>query len=41
MDMTAQILPFVHSEFSVILEMTGHFCLEQLEKSLLEIPLQS
>ena len=30
-DMTSHILPFVHPEFPVITEMTGHFCLEQLE----------
>ena len=38
MDMTGQILLFVHPGFSVITEMTGHFFLEQLEKISLEIP---
>ena len=38
MEMTGQISPFVRPEFSVIIEMTGHFSAEKLEKSLLEIP---
>ena len=38
MDMTSQILHFVHPKFSVITEMTSHFFLEQLEKISLEIP---
>ena len=36
-DMSGQIFPFVGSEFSVIIEMSGHFSLEQLEKNLFEI----
>ena len=36
-DMSGQILPFVGSEFSVIIEMSGHFSLEQLEKYLFEM----
>ena len=30
--MTGQILHFVHSKFSVIVQMTGHFFLEKLEE---------
>ena len=36
--MTGQILPFVHPEFSVIIEMIGHFFLKELENRLLEMP---
>ena len=36
-DMSGQILPFAGSEFSVIIEMSGHFSLEQLEKNLFEM----
>ena len=32
MDMTGQNLPFLHPEFSVVIEMADHFSLEQLEK---------
>ena len=35
--MTGQVSPFVHPEFSLILEMTGHFSHEQPENSLLEM----
>ena len=34
--MTSQILPFVHPEFSVIIEMTGHFFLKQLEEFVMD-----
>ena len=38
-DTTSQTLPFAHPEFSVIIEMNHNFfSLEQMEKSLLEIP---
>ena len=38
--MISQILPFVCPEFSVIIEMTDHFFLEQLEKISLEITME-
>ena len=31
-DIPGQILPLIRSEFSVIIEMSGHFFLEQLEE---------
>ena len=32
LDMTSQILHFVHPKFSAIIQMTGHFFLEKLEE---------
>ena len=32
LDMTSQILHFVHPKFSVIIQMAGHFFLEKLEE---------